>query len=476
MRKVNEPGRTATTLACALGLSPGEVVSLVGAGGKTSTALRLMDELTRAGRQGVLTTTTKIFEPIPRPDECLILAKTRSAARLALAGCECAKPFLAHRRLGEADPDFAAQAPYPVRPNKLAGLPPEWFDALAAALPGVTFLVEADGARHRLLKAPAPHEPVVPRATSLLIPMASLDVLGLPLASVYVHRVAQTAHLVDVSPGARITAAMVAHLLGHPDGGLKGAPQAARIVPVLTWWRDDPLTEAAIETADTLASARGVERVIVANPSLAGAVHYATAPAPVAAIVLAAGASQRMGRPKQLLPWGRDDRPMLRHVVHTALAASPDEVIVVLGCAAERIAPVLEGLPVQIVVNPAWADGLSTSVRAALDAISPTAEGALFLPADQPRLTSHVIAALMARFRRTRAPIVVPAGKERRGAPALFARALFDKLRAVQGDRGGRDVIARHPDLIVTVQLPDVTLLADVDTPGDYLTLQRLTF
>jgi len=462
-------------LSSALNLSPCAVVSLVGAGGKTSAALRLMDELAQAGRRVVFTTTTKILEPIPRADECLILAETLDAARIALADPWCARLFLAHRRLKESDPDFAANVPYPVRSNKLAGLPPAWVDALVARMAGETFpvfLVEADGARHRLLKAPADHEPIVPAATTLSIPMADLQVLGKPLVDEFVHRAKLAARLLGVPAGVPVTPPMVARLLAHPDGGTKGVPETARIVPILTWWNDDPLADNARETANRLAAQRGIERVIIANPHAEQPVRYTTEPLPVAAVVLAAGASQRMGQPKQLLPWGRDDQPMLRHIVQTALDTPMDEVVVVLGYEIDRIAPVLEGLPVRIVVNHAWASGLSTSVRAGVDAISLTAEAAIFLLADQPRLTPEIIAAVVARFRRTRAPIVVPQVAGRRGAPALFARHLFDELRAIQGDQGGRDLIARHPDLTVTVELPSVALLADVDTPDDYATFQ----
>ncbi|UCC63779.1 MAG: putative selenium-dependent hydroxylase accessory protein YqeC [Anaerolineae bacterium] len=463
----NQP---ATTLAAALALSSPAVVSLVGAGGKTSTALRLMDELAQADQQVVLTTTTKILEPIPRPGECLILAATLDAARMALSDPWCRRVFLAHRRLEETDPAFAARAPYPARLNKLAGLPPEWMDALVTKLPDVTFLIEADGARHRPFKAPALHEPVVPAATTLLVPMADLDALGKPLTDEHVHRAGRAAHLLGVPPGGPVTPRLLARLLAHPDGGLKGAPETARIVPILTWWHEERLAEAATEAADRLAAGQGVERVIVANPQAEEPVLYATQPAPVATIVLAAGASRRMGQPKQLLPWGRDGQPMLRHVVQTALAVPVDEVIVVLGHAAEHIAPALAGLPVRVVVNDAWADGLSTSVHAGLNVLSTAAEAALFLLADQPRLTPEVIAALVARFRRTRAPVVVPETGGPRGAPALFARALFDELRAVQGDQGGRDLIARYADLAATVALSDAALLADIDTQDDLTT------
>lgn len=455
------------TLTSALSIFPGDIVSLVGAGGKTSTALGLLDELARA----VFTTTTKILEPIPRSGECLILAQTPDAAREALSDPPCPKPFLAHRRLQEADPAFAARAPYPVRPNKLAGLPPEWIDALITELPALIFLVEADGARHRLLKAPAAHEPVLPASTTLLIPMADLAVLGKVLCDKHVHRAELAARLLGVPLGTPVTPEMLACLLAHPGGGLKSAPPAARLVPLLTWWRDEPLTDAAREAAGRLAVQPGIERVLVANPIAAGPLLHATRPAPVAAIVLAAGASKRMGQLKQLLPWGRDAQPMLRHIVQTALGAPVDEVIVVLGRAAEQIAPALDGLPVRVVVNTAWANGLSASVRAGLDALDPAIEAALFLPCDQPRLTPRILAACVSRFRRSRAPIVAPEVEgKRRGAPALFARALFDELRAVEGDRGGRDVIARHIDQAVTIELSDPSLLFDVDTPDDYTT------
>lgn len=455
-------------LSQALALRSREIVSLVGAGGKTSAALRLLDELAQAGQRVVLTTTTRLLEPIPRPGECLILAETPDDARRALVDPRCAKPILARRRLTETDAAFAASAPYPVRANKLAGLPSEWLDALAAQFPRLTCLVEADGARHRLLKAPAAHEPVVPTTTTLHVPMANLAVLDQPLTEVAVHRAALAAQCLNVPPGASLTPLLVAGLLAHPQGGLKGAPDVARIVPLLTWWRDEPPTEAAIETADLLAARPGIERVVVANPAADAPLRYATAPAPVAAVVLAAGASQRMGQLKQLLPWGDDDRPMLRRVAQAALAAPVDEVIVVLGHAAECIAPALDGLSARIVVNPAWADGLSTSIRAGLDAVSPAIQAVLFVLADQPRLTPQIMDALVARFRRTRAPIVVPAVGGRRGAPALFARPLFDELRAVQGDRGGRDLVARHPELVAAVELPDAALLTDIDTPDDY--------
>ena len=129
------------------------------------------------------------------------------------------------------------------------------------------WLVEADGARHRLLKAPADHEPVVPASTTLLAPMADLAVLGKPLTDTYVHRAKRAARLLGVPPGEPITPTLAARLLAHPQGGLKGAPETARLVPILTWWSDEPLTAAAQETADRLV-AGGIRGILNFSPTV----------------------------------------------------------------------------------------------------------------------------------------------------------------------------------------------------------------
>jgi len=185
-------------------------------------------------------------------------------------------------------------------------------------------------------------------------------------------------------------------------------------------------------------------------------------------VLLAAGESTRMGegRVKQLLPFGGE--PLVRRVVAAALASRLCELIVVVGFAGERVRRALAGLDVHLVENPHFREGQSTSVKAGLAAVAPTADGALFLPVDQPFLTSAIIDQIIEAYQQTRAPIVLPAFQGRRGMPVLFDRSLFPELARITGDEGGRQIVRRHPDKVVSVPLDSEHPLLDIDTAEDY--------
>ncbi len=186
----------------------------------------------------------------------------------------------------------------------------------------------------------------------------------------------------------------------------------------------------------------------------------------VAAVVLAAGGSTRMGRTKQLLPL--DGQPMVRRVVQAVCAAGLAQVVVVLGAQAEAISEALTDLPVEIVVNDAWAVGLSTSVRAGLAALRAEVQAALMVLADQPALSPDLLHRLVERYRASGAPIVAPAFGGQRGNPVLFDRRLFAELAAVEGDRGGRVLLRAHAAQVEWVTVDDKAILLDIDTPDDY--------
>jgi CTP:molybdopterin cytidylyltransferase MocA len=188
-------------------------------------------------------------------------------------------------------------------------------------------------------------------------------------------------------------------------------------------------------------------------------------PAPrVWAIVLAAGASTRMGRPKLDLPV--DGIPMLRRVVEAALASRCAEVVVVLGAYADRYAPLLDGLPVRVVVNPDPAEGMGSSIRHGMSAVAPDAVAVVVLLADQPLVGSdgidRVVEAALAGPDR----IAASTYRGAVGPPVAFPRARFDELRALTGDRGARSVIDAHREGLVALPLDDRAAL-DVDTPAE---------
>ncbi len=219
-------------LKTALGLEPGELVAFVGAGGKTTAAWRLLRLFVSANEWTVFTTTTQIFEPQKVP---LLLSPDPDPAAIAQALlAEFPALFVAAGRGPMGDPQHAALSPYPAHPRKLVGLGPELVTDLARRLPQVTWLVEADGAKGRLIKAPAEHEPVVPGGADYVIIVASLDGLGKPLDERTVHRPERAATLLRVSHGTALTPQMLAQLITHPEGGLKGIPHHATAVALLT--------------------------------------------------------------------------------------------------------------------------------------------------------------------------------------------------------------------------------------------------
>jgi len=186
----------------------------------------------------------------------------------------------------------------------------------------------------------------------------------------------------------------------------------------------------------------------------------------IGAVVLAAGGSERMGQPKQLLPVR--GRPMVHHVTSALVALGLPQVIVVTGAHKEAVGAALADLPVDIVVNESWAEGMSSSICAGLRALCPDLQAVLLVLADQPALTTDLLQSLVAHYRASGAPIVAPVYRGRRGNPVIFDRALFPELLAVRGDRGGRSLIERYREQAELVEVDDPAVIADVDSPEDY--------
>lgn len=190
-------------------------------------------------------------------------------------------------------------------------------------------------------------------------------------------------------------------------------------------------------------------------------------PSMITAIVLAAGASTRMGVPKLLLPL--KGKSILRHVTETALTSTCDAVVVVLGAHAEQLRGEVEGTGASIVINPDWQEGLSTSIRAGVEAassLSEDLEAVLLLLADQPLVSVETIDRLIQTFRATGKAMIASAYSGTMGPPILFARPLFIELLTLEGDKGAKDVLARYPEQVVTVPAPEAAV--DIDTIEDY--------
>lgn len=357
--------------------------------------------------------------------------------------------------------------------DRLAGLEPRQLEALRMICfeQGIPLLIEADGARQRSLKAPADHEPVVPEWVDRVIVTAGLEGLGQQLEETTVHRPERFAALSGLAMGDRITGDALIKVLGSEKGGLKGVPRSARRTLFLNQVETLGLQAEAGWIAAALTDE--YQEVVIGSLQQPGAngpifsVHSW-----VAGVILAAGGSQRLGRPKQLLEW--HGIPFISKVVQNALEAGLTPLIVVTGAESEAVSAALAGLPVTIVHNPDWQAGQSTSLRAGLQALPEKCQAALFLMSDQPQVSPVLIRSVVETFYTQRLPIAAPRIAGRRANPVLFAREVFEVLKTIQGDQGGRAVFEQYK--AAWLDWADERAALDVDDEAAYERLKRVYF
>ena len=183
----------------------------------------------------------------------------------------------------------------------------------------------------------------------------------------------------------------------------------------------------------------------------------------IAAIVLAAGRSTRMGEANKLLA-DVSGKPMVRHAVEAALASQARPVVVVTGHQADEVRAALTGLNVTVVSNPEFATGLSTSLKAGIRALPKDVAGALVLLGDMPRIEAAHLDAMIAAFA-AGTTIVVPVHQGQRGNPVLWPADLFAEVLALEGDVGARSLMAKHTSRAGEIELGTDAVLMDVDTP-----------
>jgi molybdenum cofactor cytidylyltransferase len=184
----------------------------------------------------------------------------------------------------------------------------------------------------------------------------------------------------------------------------------------------------------------------------------------VAAIILAAGASRRLGQPKQLLRYGGET--LLGRAIRLADEAGATPVLAILGAQAEAVGDAVDPRKAVSVLNPDWEQGIASSIHAGLHAVDAASAGVLILSCDQPRLTANHLRGLIDAFIDQPARTIVAseyAGVH--GVPAIFPRAVFPNLFALEGDKGARTLLIQPPCLVVGVPFPGGEI--DVDKPDD---------
>jgi molybdenum cofactor cytidylyltransferase len=185
----------------------------------------------------------------------------------------------------------------------------------------------------------------------------------------------------------------------------------------------------------------------------------------IAAIVLAAGRSTRMGGPNKLLA-ELGGKPLVRIVTEQALASKAEGVIVVTGHQADEVRNALRGLDVTFAHNPDFAEGLASSVKTGVAALSAKADGAVICLGDMPLISAHLIDRLIEAYAPDRGSLIaVPVSDGRRGNPVLWSRRFFHELMTLDGDIGARHLIARHSEAVAEVAVEGHGAFLDIDTP-----------
>ncbi len=187
----------------------------------------------------------------------------------------------------------------------------------------------------------------------------------------------------------------------------------------------------------------------------------------VSIIVLAAGASSRLGQPKQLIET-KDDQPLIVDLLEKALYAKCESVIVVLGSTVELIRPKISHLPVHQVFNSRWREGVGSSVSAGIRALMeghPKANGALFLLCDQPLVSAGLMREMLKKFGKTEKPLVACRYGGTVGVPALFGKQFFPELADLQGYQGAKKIILKHQSEAEWIDFPEGVF--DIDTKED---------
>lgn len=187
---------------------------------------------------------------------------------------------------------------------------------------------------------------------------------------------------------------------------------------------------------------------------------------PTIALVLAAGASRRLGRPKQLIDWR--GAPLLQRVVDAVAAWPVDGVAVVLGAYEEEILAAVVFGEALVVLNPEWEEGIASSLRVGLDAVARDgrAERVFVVLGDQPGIPPEVPEGLLEGMERSGKPAVIPKYRYQRGNPVLVSRFLWPRLMSLEGDAGAARLLQAHPEWVHEVRF-DHPLPRDVDTPQD---------
>lgn len=435
-------------------------LAIVGAGGKTSAMFRLGREFTASAER--------------KPASVWLSATTHlSTDQLKYTDRHIeftSLPDLSHFLESSSTGTVLFTGP-PVENERTAGVSLPVLEALRKSADELMtpIVIEADGSRRLPIKAPAEHEPVIPDWIEQVVVVAGLSAIGQPLTHEWVHRPEIFARLSGLTLGDTVTPEALVAVLGNRFGGLKGIPEHAKRILLLNQALSAEQQAAGQWIASQLTESYQAIILAQLRPPV-GEGNILAVYERVAGVVLAAGASTRLGRPKQLLKWR--GHALVYHAAKVGVQAGLNPLIVVTGHAGEDVARAVEDLPVSCLKNSNWQAGQSTSVITAMQALPKDVGAVIFLLADQPLIPVDLVRELIALHAESLPPIVAPLIDGQRSNPVLFDRKLFHDFAHLTGDRGGRVLFSRYPVSWLEWHQQGIDL--DIDTEQDYKRLMSL--
>lgn len=326
----------------------------------------------------------------------------------------------------------------------------------------IPLFIEADGARRKSLKAPAPHEPAIPHFCTKVCVVAGLSAIGKPFTDEIVHRAAIFGKLVGIELNEIITWNHLFKYLTHPEGGLKSIPENAEKILFLNQCDQiedqDQLLEIAIRCRAFY------DHVLISSfkqsdKGLFIFAHFGK----IAGVLLAAGEAKRFCSPKQLQNW--NGKSFIRQIVEKMNLTILEPRFAIVGAYQQLIFNEIHDLNIQLITNDAWQTGQASSVTRAINLVSEDCEAVIFLLVDQPQVTVEMINELIKLYAISRSAIITHQFNGQYRHPVLFSRQTFPYLKEIKGDSGGRQLFSIFDP--VTIPIKDPFLAFDIDSPSD---------
>jgi len=434
----------------AFGIEKGDVIALIGAGGKTSLMVGIGYELAELGWR-VLATSTM---PMPADQIGLMpaaLSVDSTPEQVSAALNESRFVFL-HGQ---------------TQKNHALGVTPGLVTLIPDLVDSDVLLIEADSAHNLPLKAPRDGEPIIPHGVSLVIPVASFAAVGQPLDDAYIYNAQAMMQVCGFPEGMPVKPSWIAQVVRDEHLGMRGVPSGARTV---AFFNQTPMTPFNRRRARATAkiALRHSTLQAVALGEVRGHEPVREVQRTVGAVVLAAGASKRMGEPKLLLPW-LNKRTIIEHTVEQLIKLRIDPIVVVIGHYSDDIKGALQRWEVQFTQNRAFKTAeLGGSLRAGLNALPMNASAALVVLGDQPNIPPKVIQQILMAYAEQQRDIILPQFDGKTGYPVLIARRHWPELLAMKDDSGFEKWLTTHTADALRVPVDTDSIFRSVDTPQDY--------